>query len=340
MSNREGIEVRLKGLLIVLIVMAGVNGIAWGAPQQPPPVPALTQEKAAPCDPTVSAERELPPPPALSPAETGMIPQEASPLSDLPGFKAQPGSQEFLAYRGALRWAGGVIQALIVLLVVAHFAIYGYHHVRPTGRMVRRYSRKEVFLHAVLAFSFMGAWASSAYLILAKHVLGYADQNLALPFGRTASTVHITAGLLFLGALIALGVIWRPKMRFVAHDRDWLKGLGGYFSREHRVLPAGYFNAGQKVWFRASVLLGVAVSVSGALIYYPGWIGDRWDVILYMMHTALGVTLSVFVIGHVYLAVLAHPRAAGSMITGKVDEACWREHHPLEPLPPVEEEPT
>lgn len=262
-------------------------------------------------------------------ADTHLVP----PLKELPFARPAPGWQEFLTYREALRWAGGVIQALIVLLVVAHFAIYGYHHVKPTGRMVRRYSPKEVLLHALLALAFIGAWASSTYLILAKYVLGYAEQNIPVPLGRISNTVHITSGVLFLGALLALAIIWRRGMRFASYDRDWLKGLGGYFSRSHRILPAGHFNAGQKIWFRVSILLGILVSVSGALIYYPGLLGLSGSIVLYIVHTVLAVALSAAVIAHVYLGVLVHPRAVGSMITGKIDEACLREDHPLEPLP-------
>jgi formate dehydrogenase subunit gamma len=214
-----------------------------------------------------------------------------------------------------------------------HFAIYGGHHVRPTGRMIRRYSWVEVLLHGLLALSFAGAWASSTYLILAKYVLGYAEKELAVPLGRLLNTVHIASGLLFLGSLVALAVIWLPRMRFVSYDRDWLKHMGGYFSRRHEILPAGKFNAGQKIWFRFSILLGILVSVSGAVIYYPARLGLGWAILLYAAHTALGVALSAAVIAHVYLAVLAHPRSARSMITGTVDEACVREDHPLELIP-------
>jgi formate dehydrogenase subunit gamma len=262
-------------------------------------------------------------------AQTQMVP----PLQELPSVGSAPWWQGFLTYREALRWFGGVVQALILALVFAHLAIYGYHHVRATGRMVRRYSWTEVLLHALLALSFVGAWASSTYLILGKNVLGYAEEEPAVPFGRLTSTAHISSGVLFLASLVALAVIWRPVMRFIPQDREWIRRLGGYFSRGHRILPAGKFNAGQKIWFRVSVLLGVLVSVSGALIYYPDLVGRRWDITLYVVHTALAVALSAMAVVHVYLGVLAHPRAARAMVTGHIDEACLREDHPLEPLP-------
>lgn len=176
-----------------------------------------------------ATSHELPTPEALSPVQPTL------------------GWQEFVSYREAISWFGGIVLGLMVVLVLIHFAIYGTHHVRPTGRKVRRYSLKEIFLHDLLALAFVGAWASSTYLILAKYALGYAEIELAVPLGRLSSTVHITAGLLLLGALLALAVIWRPGMQFAMYDRDWLKKFGGYFSRRHRILPAGRVNAGQKI---------------------------------------------------------------------------------------------
>lgn len=297
------------------------SAVAWAASQELPPIPALVQESTDLVEPVFRPPHELPPISAL-----------------LPG-KAWPGWQQFLAYREALRWFGGIILGLMVLLVLTHVSIYGYHYVQPTGRMVKRYSWVEVFLHDVLALSFVGTWASSTYLILAKYVLGNGEEELAVPFGRLTSTVHIVSGLLFLGSLVALAVMWRPVMRFVSYDRDWLKRLGGYFSRGHPILPAGKFNAGQKIWFYVSILLGILVSVSGALIYYPGLLGLRWDIFLYVVHTALAVAASAMVIVHVYLAVLAHPHAARAIITGEMDEACLREDHPLEAIPEAAEQP-
>lgn len=267
-----------------------------------------------------ATSHELPSPPELLPTQPA------------------PGWQEFVLYREALRWLGGVILGTMVLLVLCHFAFYGSHHVRPTGRLVRRYVLTEVLLHALLAVAFVGAWASSTYLILAKYVLGYAEKEFPVPLGGLLNTVHITAGLLFLGALLALAVMWWRGMRFAPYDRDWLKELGGYFSRRHRILRAGHFNAGQKIWFRASVLLGILVAVSGALIYYPGLLGPRWDIVLYMAHTALGVVLSAGVIVHVYLSVLVHPHAFRAVVTGHIDEACLREDYPLEAIPDAEKQ--
>lgn len=121
------------------------------------------------------------------------------------------------------------------------------------------------------------------------------------------------------------------------YDRDWLKGFGGYFSRQRRILPAGRFNAGQKIWFRFAVVTGLVVAVSGALLYYPALLGPRASIVLYAAHTVLAALLSAAVIVHVYMAVVVHPEGVRAMTTGAMDEAYLREDHPLEAPAGVEE---
>ncbi len=292
---------RGMALACLLVLMAAAGGDVGAESHHVPPVSGL--RPAAP--------------PAAGLAAEG--PTAPSPL----------GWRTFLAYRQALRWTGGAVLASTLALVLAHFAFYGAHHVRPTGRMVRRYGAREIVLHALLALAFLGAWASSTYLLLAKHVLGYAEAELAVPLGRASSTVHVVAGLLFFASLLALGVIWWRAMRFAPYDAAWFRALGGYFSRRHPILPAGHFNAGQKAWFRVALLLGVLVTLSGALLYYPALLGVPAAVALFIGHTALGVLLSAAVLVHVYLAVVVHPRAMRAIFLGTVDEACLREDHPL-----------
>jgi len=147
------------------------------------------------------------------------------PLGDILSQPPIPGWQEFIAYRETLRWFGGAALALMVVLVLAHFAFHGSHHVRPTGRLIRRYTVKEVILHALLALGFVGAWASSTYLILAKWVLGGAENGSPVAVGRLSATTHIIAGLVFLGALVAIAIIWRRSMRFAPYDPAWIREL-------------------------------------------------------------------------------------------------------------------
>lgn len=303
MRARAGTRGRIIGLLTAAVMLWGAAGSAWATSHVVPPPSALRQ--------------------AAPEFQVSQVP-EVAPREPMPGWQA------FVTYREALRWFGGAVLALMVVAALSHLAVYGYHHLRPTGRLIRRYTAKEVLLHALLALAFVGAWASSTYLILAKHVLGRAANGAPVALGRLTSTAHIAAGLVFFGALVGIAMVWRRSMRFAPYDPAWLRELGGYFTRGYRVLPAGRFNAGQKVWFYVSVLLGLLVAATGALIYFPALFGPRASIVVYVAHTALAVALSAAVIIHVYLAVLVHPHAMRAVLVGTIDEACLREDHPLE----------
>jgi formate dehydrogenase subunit gamma len=110
----------------------------------------------------------------------------------------------------------------------------------------------------------------------------------------------------------------------------WLRALGGYFSRRHAILPAGRFNAGQKIWFYLALVLGGLVGLSGGLLYVPALLGPPAGIAFFIAHTVFAVALSALVVAHVYVAVLAHPYGLRAMITGKSDEACLGADHPLE----------
>lgn len=121
-------------------------------------------------------------------------------------------------------------------------------------------------------------------------------------------------------------------MRFEIFDLVWLKQVGGYFTGAYPILPAGRFNAGQKIWFVLLLALGFAVTLSGGLVYFHAWTGPGWSVVFYIVHTLAAVALSAGVIGHVYLTAVIHPHALPGMISGKVDRAFMEEDHSLEAI--------
>ena len=79
-------------------------------------------------------------------------------------------------------------------------------------------------------------------------------------------------------------------------------------------------------------MLGGLVGLSGGLLYVPALLGPPAGITFFIAHTVLAVTLSALVVAHVYVAVVAHPYGLQAVITGKSDEACLREDHPLEAI--------
>ena len=181
-------------------------------------------------------------------------------------------------------------------------------------------------MHMTLALSFLVLLTSGLYLLWNRLVVGG-----PIPFwGRLASAAHIWSGLLFLVTLVVVWVQWRHDMRLVSHDWEWLRQAGGYLSREHPRLPAGRFNAGQKVWFRVALMIGIVLGLSGLVLYYPRGLGltpaVQW--VLFVVHTAGAAVLIPSVMVHVYLGTLATPGSFTGMVTGRIDENLVRAHHP------------
>ncbi|MFQ5849728.1 MAG: cytochrome b/b6 domain-containing protein [Candidatus Binatia bacterium] len=99
-------------------------------------------------------------------------------------------------------------------------------------------------------------------------------------------------------------------------------------------MPAGRFNAGQKVWFRATLVLGTLVGMTGMLLYYPGGLGltPAFQRLLFVLHTAGAVAMISGVVLHAYVATVANPGSIESMVTGRIDENLARAHHPMVPI--------
>ena len=241
-------------------------------------------------------------------------------------LRPEEGWQSFWGYRDGLRYYGAALFLITMAAGLLHYAVVGPDRVPASGRSVQRYLWAEVLMHAALAFSFLVLWVSGLYLLLSRLFL----ERPAPFWGRMASAAHIWAGLLFLVALLAMWLEWRRDMRFVSYDRQWLRRAGGYLSREHPHLPAGRFNAGQKLWFRGTLLLGAMLGVTGLLLYYPGGLGmtPSVQVVLYVIHTAGAVAIVSGVVLHVYLATIANSGSLRAMVTGRVDENLIRVHHP------------
>lgn len=234
--------------------------------------------------------------------------------------------QTFWGYRDSLRYFGATLFLLTAALAMVHYAVVGPDRVPTSGRTVQRYRWSEVLTHAALTFSFLVLWVSGLYLLLSRLFL----ERPAPFWGRLASAAHIWAGLFSLVALVIMWLQWHRDMRFVSYDRQWLRRAGGYMNRSHPHLPAGRFNAGQKLWFRATLLFVTVLGVTGLLLYYPGGLGltPSVQVVLYVIHTGGAVALVSGVVVHVYLAVIANPGSLKAMVTGRMDENLIRVHHP------------
>jgi formate dehydrogenase subunit gamma len=110
-------------------------------------------------------------------------------------------------------------------------------------------------------------------------------------------------------------------------DWNWIKKGGGMVSHEH--VPAGFFNAGEKLWFWGGVtLLGLLMSVTGLVLNFVNFGQTRYILQLADYLHIVGATLYIVAaMGHIYIGTWGTPGAYHAMRHGTVDAEWARAHH-------------
>ena len=111
-------------------------------------------------------------------------------------------------------------------------------------------------------------------------------------------------------------IMWFKDMLPQLHDLAWMLMFGGYLSKKKKPVPAGKFNAGQKMYFWLATVGGVVMAYTGYIIWGMGTT-DLDTVRLYaIIHNILGMGILAFYLTHVYMAVFAIAGSLNSMKTG------------------------
>ena len=197
------------------------------------------------------------------------------------------------------------------------------------GRRIVRYAFRERLMHAAAALSYLyllltglAFWTPALYWVA-----------VVLGGGYLSRVLHPWVGLLFAGVLAWMFVAWRSDMRTTPEDRNWRKALSHYIRNEDaEVPPAWRFNYGQKLLFWLMVFGGVALLLSGVVLWFVASIPWELRILRYtatLVHAVAALaTIGGFII-HVYMGTAVVPGGLDAVIHGEVTEEWARHHHPL-----------
>ena len=256
----------------------------------------------------------------------------------------QGGIQSYAAYG-----VGGIIALLIVFYFMrGKMTIDG----GPSGNTIERFKPVERFGHWCLAGSFIMLAITGLLLLFGRTVL--------IPiFGHEANSaiatfsiwVHNNIAWVFMASLVLIFVMW------VAHnipnklDLVWLAKGGGIIGNAHP--DARKFNAGQKIIFWMTILLGASVSMSGMSLLFPfefPMFAETFAVInsifpamgletellpheemqlAHLWHAIVATTMIIAIIAHIYIGSVGMEGAFDAMGSGHVDLEWARQHHNL-----------
>jgi len=228
---------------------------------------------------------------------------------------------------------GAMLLLAVPGLIFAFYLLKGPIKVHGplTGRKILRLTSWDRSIHWAVALTWLGLAITGILILFGKHIViplfGYAAFAWLASLSKN---IHNFIGPLFLvsAALMFFTYVKRNIPR--AHDLTWLAKGGGMVTGEH--VPAGFFNAGEKIVFWVGLtLLTIVVGVSGLILNFPNF--DQGRTIMQnanVIHSVSAVFYMAMMMGHMYLGSIGMEGAYEAMrYDGLVDEQWAKEHHQL-----------
>lgn len=222
------------------------------------------------------------------------------------------------------------LMALSVLVLGAFYLWVGPERVEqpPTGRVVRRWTPFERWVHWFVAITFILMAITGLSLLLGRAllipILGHEGFGAWAFF---AKYLHNVLGPFFMVGLLLMIVIWMRDNLPIRADIDWLMKAARLREGE---ASAGRFNAGEKLWYWFMAIGGIAVCVTGLVLDFPLFGQTRGVMqIANVAHGVLSIIWIAVTLGHIYIGTLGTPGAFSGMAQGYVPEEWAAEHHDL-----------
>lgn len=261
--------------------------------------------------------------------ETGVLIQ---PQARFPGQDAiATAGEAWRKFRnGPITVYGGWLIVLVCAIIAAIYFVQGPIRLKekPTGRLIDRFSVAERWAHWVMGISFVVLGITGLIILFGKHVLlpvfGY---TLFAWLSSLAKNLHNFVAPLFIVSLLVFIVMYAKDNLPEKGDGTWLANGWKMFSGAH--LPSGRYNAGEKVWFWAGVvILCLIVSVSGLFLLFPNFDQVRTTMQqASVVHAISAILVIGFALGHIYMGTVGVEGAYGNMRDGVTDETWAKEHH-------------
>lgn len=196
-----------------------------------------------------------------------------------------------------------------------------------SGRRIQRFRDFDRVVHWFTAILFIFLALTGLTLLFGRFVvLPVLGPEAFSVIASAAKEGHNLFGPLFLVAVLLLFVRFAAKNLPARGDIKWLVKGGGIIGKAH--VSAGFFNAGEKIWFWAVMVLGIVVSITGLVLVFPVF-GQGRDLmqLALIVHGAAAVLFIAGSFGHIYIGTLGTEGSLESMTTGYVDANWARAHH-------------
>jgi len=219
----------------------------------------------------------------------------------------------------------GPVIMLVMFLIVLHYHSYGPKRITfdPYSEEIQRFNLFERGVHLFRLMAFVILAVTGLILAFNLHLW----QQLLFGSPETLWKFHVWAGVTFIATTLAGLVVWFRDAAFESYDREWIRKLGGYLGHKGEV-PAGRFNAGQKMFYWYSGLLGLAMSGTGVVLIFKASFSLSTVCLVSTVHNLFGFFLIAGVLAHAYLGTVANPGTWRVLVDGSVTREWAKHHHP------------
>ena len=215
------------------------------------------------------------------------------------------------------------IVVIVPLVFLVHYLVIGPKKFKHDGKKYYVFSLFNRVVHGMAAISFI-IIVPTGLIMMFGSTFGGGE------FVKACKELHAVATVLFMVSVVPMFLMWLKNMLFTAEDIKWFMILGGYLSKEKKPIPAGKFNAGQKMWFWVCTIGGIMMIFTGVTMY----VADLNLAVLTMfgltkiemlrlciiVHNVVGLAMVALFFTHIYMSIFAIKGAIASIINGYKEE--------------------
>lgn len=242
----------------------------------------------------------------------------------------QSGGQLWREMRGGwiIAYSGWILLAIIAAIVIFQLVVGTAKLDSRSGVKITRWTLFERVMHWYTAVLFIILAITGLSVLLGRELLiPLIGKEAFAAYAAVARPIHDYLALFFTVGLVLLIVPWIGQNIPRSYDWTWFRRGGGYVgSKGHP--PAGFVNAGEKIWYWLLFFGSIALIISGVFLLFPnfGWTRETMQ-LSNIVHAVSGVLLTGFALGHIYLGTLGNEGSFEGMWTGEVDADWARQHH-------------
>ncbi len=215
------------------------------------------------------------------------------------------------------------ILVVVPLVFLVHYLIVGPKKFKHDGKKYYVFTLFNRIIHGIAAVSFI-------IIIPTGIIMMFGSTFGGGEFVKACKELHAVSTVLFMISVVPMFLMWLKNMLFTAEDIKWFMILGGYLSKEKKPVPAGKFNAGQKMWFWVCTLGGLVMIFTGATLYVQdlnlavltmfGLTKIEMLRLCIIIHNIVGLAMTALFFTHIYMSIFAIKGAIASIINGYKEE--------------------